>query len=60
MNESIETVCPYCGQAIEVEVEPSDQPIQYVEDCTVCCRPILFTVTYSEEGSRVEVKREND
>jgi hypothetical protein len=60
MNESITISCPYCDEPIEVEPEPNDQTIQYVEDCPVCCRPILFTVTYLEEGSKVRAERENE
>ena len=36
--------CPYCGETIElfiemlVELPEADQ--SYIEDCSVCCRPI--------------------
>ena len=32
--------CPYCGELIEVLVDPSEAAQEYVEDCFVCCRPI--------------------
>ncbi|MDP1698568.1 MAG: CPXCG motif-containing cysteine-rich protein [Xanthomonadaceae bacterium] len=37
--------CPHCGEQIEVIVDCSagDQQ-QYVEDCSVCCCPIVITV----------------
>ena len=60
MNESILISCPYCNEQIAVEPEPSDEVFEYVEDCHVCCRPIVITVYYSEEGSAVKAKREND
>ncbi|MBI2082438.1 MAG: CPXCG motif-containing cysteine-rich protein [Deltaproteobacteria bacterium] len=60
MNESISVSCPYCGESIIMEPEPSDETIEYVEDCHVCCRPIIMTVTYSEEGSEVSARRENE
>lgn len=59
MNEAIPVQCPYCGEAIIIEPEPSDEPVEYVEDCHVCCRPMVVTIHYSEEGSRVGVEREN-
>lgn len=59
MNEEITACCPYCGEAFVVEPEPSDDPVEYVEDCHVCCKPILVTVTYSEGGSDVVVTRDD-
>jgi len=59
MNESISISCPYCGEEIVIEPEPCDEPVEYVEDCHVCCRPILITIHYSEEGSQVTASREN-
>src|SRR6476661_11138060 len=41
-------VCPYCGEEIEITVDPgggSDQA--YVEDCPVCCSPWMVHVQYS-------------
>ncbi len=60
MNEEIEVTCPYCWELILVEPEPSDTPVQYVEDCSVCCQPIVFSVVYSREGSTVSVRKENE
>ena len=60
MNESISIQCPYCGEGIVIEPEPSDEPVEYVEDCHICCRPIVVTIHYSEEDSQVTVKRENE
>lgn len=37
--------CPYCGEVIDVVVDCSVSRQQYIEDCSVCCRPILLTVT---------------
>ncbi len=59
MNEEITITCPYCGEALLIEPEPSDDVVQYVEDCHVCCRPILLTIHYSEDGSTVTAEREN-
>ena len=32
--------CPYCGESIEVLLNPEDVGSEYIEDCQVCCRPI--------------------
>jgi hypothetical protein len=59
MNEEITVACPYCAEPFVVEPEPSDDPVEYVEDCHICCKPILITVTYSEDGSDVVVVRDD-
>jgi len=60
MNESLQVACPYCGEAIVIEPEPSDELIEYVEDCHVCCRPIVFRIHYATSGSQISAKRENE
>ncbi|MEE2803251.1 MAG: CPXCG motif-containing cysteine-rich protein [Pseudomonadota bacterium] len=34
--------CPYCGQNYLTLVDPSAGSAQYIEDCMVCCQPIVF------------------
>ena len=47
-----EVSCPYCGESVEIALDPgSGAHQQYVEDCYVCCRPWLVSVTYLEDGS---------
>ncbi|MCH1521871.1 MAG: CPXCG motif-containing cysteine-rich protein, partial [Arenicellales bacterium] len=36
--------CPYCGEAFTALVEPSEHEAEYIEDCEVCCQPIVFCV----------------
>ena len=45
-------VCPHCGEANEIGLDPGGGPTQeYVEDCQVCCRPWRLTVRYAGDGS---------
>ncbi len=37
--------CPYCWQTFEAVVDCSVIEQEYVEDCYVCCQPIVFKVT---------------
>jgi len=47
-----EVSCPYCGEPVEIALDPGSGSVQeYIEDCAVCCRPWLVTVTYHEDGS---------
>ena len=41
MFESVLRNCPYCGETVEVAIDEGGSSTQsYVEDCSVCCRPI--------------------
>jgi len=48
--ESVEIQCPSCGETIEVVVDCSVESQSYIEDCSVCCRPMNLTVTVDEDG----------
>jgi hypothetical protein len=41
--------CPCCWEEISMVLEPSEEEVSYVEDCEVCCRPLLIRYR-SEEG----------
>jgi cysteine-rich CPXCG protein len=43
--------CAFCGEDNEVFVDPSGGRRQtFTEDCTVCCRPNLITLTIEADG----------
>ncbi|MCW8972875.1 MAG: CPXCG motif-containing cysteine-rich protein [Gammaproteobacteria bacterium] len=53
--------CPYCGEPIELVLDPGLAEQEYVEDCFVCCRPIVVRVTTGEEGDMsLSLRREDD
>lgn len=53
--------CPYCGEQIEVLVDYSVSNQEYIEDCSVCCRPITISVeSTDEEIINIEARTEND
>ena len=41
--------CPYCGESIELVIDNSIDHQEYVEDCSVCCRPINVNVSVDEQ-----------
>jgi hypothetical protein len=49
--------CPYCGETIEVEVESIGEDQSYIEDCSVCCRPIQFTVIEGDDEPEIQTAR---
>ena len=34
--------CPHCWEVIEMELEVSAGAQEYVQDCEVCCNPLLI------------------
>ena len=52
--------CPYCGELIDVLIDCSEDWQTYIEDCQVCCRPIVFRVTVTPSGAIVDPQREDD
>lgn len=42
--------CPYCGEMITILVDDSLPEQQYIEDCQVCCRPIVLSVSVDVDG----------
>lgn len=60
-TDSARTDCPYCGEPIEIVVDLSVSEQSYIEDCSVCCRPINLSVTVDAEGrASVQAAREDD
>ena len=49
--------CPYCGESISVLVDDSVPEQCYVEDCQVCCRPIVLDVSVDLGGDAVVTAR---
>jgi Cysteine-rich CPXCG len=56
----VEYGCAFCGEDNEVWVDPSGGRQQtFTEDCTVCCRPNLITLTIDDDGEvAIEVSQE--
>lgn len=61
MLEQVETVCPYCGEPIDVLIDCSVAVQDYIEDCSVCCHPIQFNVVIDAQGlPEVMVRRDDE
>ena len=53
--------CPYCGESFDVVVDPSEPYQEYIEDCYVCCQPMVLTVMVDEDQDiQVMARSEND
>jgi hypothetical protein len=51
--EELDIQCPYCWQTINVLIDCSVEIQEYIEDCQVCCRPIVFDVLVDDDGCPV-------
>ena len=48
--EELDIQCPFCWETINVLIDCSVEAQEYIEDCQVCCRPIVFDVQVDDGG----------
>jgi hypothetical protein len=46
-------LCPFCNEPVTFFVDPSQEEQTYIEDCTVCCRPIEVTAQCEPESGEI-------
>jgi len=52
LQDAVVVSCPYCGEWVELLLDPGGGPSQdYVEDCEVCCRPWRVRLRIRGDGS---------
>jgi hypothetical protein len=58
----VEAYCPYCGERVSLWVDEDGGLAQeYVEDCSVCCRPWrVHAALDGSGGADVSLAREDD
>jgi hypothetical protein len=56
MGDLFVVTCPYCGEDVEIYVEP-DVTGSFIQDCDVCCNPWRVRVAGREDDRHVEVVR---
>ena len=56
MDDPILITCPYCGEDVEIYLEPETRGT-LVQDCEVCCNPWQLRVTVDGEDRYVDVSR---
>ena len=55
--------CPWCGERLDLFVEPEILQQEYVEDCRICCAPILVLVSFEPgdfSAPYLQLRRENE
>jgi hypothetical protein len=46
--------CPYCGEHFTTIVDASAGNQEYIEDCQICCRPILFALQFDDNAQIID------
>ena len=52
-----EISCPHCGESFPLQIDTSLAEQSFIEDCSVCCRPIALSIR-SRPGEILEVREE--
>lgn len=62
MLDEFTIACPWCGEPFVALVDTSIDNQTYVEDCQICCQPVLFEVRLDTISGEVtlQTRREND
>jgi hypothetical protein len=45
LEAPLDVTCPHCWETVTLFVDLSISSQSYVEDCSVCCRPMLISFT---------------
>lgn len=48
LQEPVSGRCPNCGEPVELLIDSSVSSQEYIEDCQVCCRPMVVSVNIDE------------
>jgi len=54
--EEARVQCPYCWEYFATLVDCSAGSQQYIEDCSVCCQPILLLAQVDPWGTLVSLE----
>ncbi|MEJ2361784.1 MAG: CPXCG motif-containing cysteine-rich protein [Gammaproteobacteria bacterium] len=62
MLTEVDVICPYCGERFTSFLDPSVDQQEYIEDCQVCCNPIVFEVRLDTMDGEpmLTVRRDNE
>jgi uncharacterized Zn finger protein len=61
VEDSVEVLCPYCGEPSTIAVGLEEEDEEFVQDCPVCCRPWKVRIKVRRDGSvDVSVAGEGD
>ena len=56
MDDCFFVTCPYCGEEVEIYLEP-DVAGSFVQDCEVCCHPWRVRVRGQDDERWIDVTK---
>jgi len=56
MYDSLHIQCPWCGESVRIALDAGQGEASFVEDCPVCCSPMLLHLAATADG-RVTLER---
>lgn len=56
MPDDFFVTCPYCGEQIEIYIEPDVRGV-FIQDCEVCCNPWRIRVFRADGAREIEITR---
>jgi hypothetical protein len=59
MDDSFVVTCPYCGEEVEIYVEPDVRGV-FIQDCEVCCNPWRVRVITIDGERSVDISRADE
>ena len=57
LETSADLMCPHCGEIVSVHIDLSIESQSYIEDCSVCCRPMTISYT-ATDGELADIQAE--
>ncbi len=61
IQPNVRVQCPYCLAGVDLMLDASAGRNQVlVEDCSVCCQPMVLHVNFDDRRPTVEAYRESD
>ena len=58
--EEVATDCPYCNESIPILVDTTLGEQEYIEDCYVCCQPIILEIDLEFDSIQIVARSENE
>lgn len=56
MGDEFLVTCPYCGEEVEIYVEPELRG-SFIQDCEVCCNPWRVRVSSDGDERFIDIAR---
>jgi hypothetical protein len=56
MDDQFLVTCPYCGEQVELYLEP-DVTGTFVQDCEICCNPWRVRVSGRGDAREIDIMR---